>query len=116
MKVIAYPFMTLKGPAGQIRVCTDEQYNKLNMEEVDKINSHTIPFSFFKDYVEYRGKKIEVLEGKMQEQEYGFFKGMWLKSSIITVVDARKLLHLFDLPYDEFIKIYCEYLLEVNFL
>ncbi|MES2566213.1 MAG: hypothetical protein V4565_05070 [Bacteroidota bacterium] len=117
MPLITVPFISDSGKVDYfICGCTNEEQEKF-MNRTDEINSHYIPTSFFTKYITDLHRTIDEVD-KFTEyavEELNGFKYTWKGSNVLTLVMVRKVLHGYDLSFDEFIDAYASYLKSVNF-
>lgn len=115
MPIIAIPFYSLDGLRAHTLYVSKLEYQNNAMEKNDKINSHTVPTSYFKWYVENAGKTLGDFKSRPQKFDTEFLDGVWHFSNVITVQDARELLNSIELNSNDFFSQYCEYLKTVQF-
>lgn len=119
MPLIAIPFLTgVNEWAARIVGCTFEQYEKykLDMGFQEEINSHTIPTSFFTDYVTKKNCMVNDINNWTTKtiDERKDFISSWTHTNVLNIVKIRGLLDGFNLSYEDFIDAYAIYLKSYN--
>lgn len=121
MPIIAMAFYTLDGLGANTRYVTDEEYRSRNMDEYDKINSHTIPALYFKEFLLKQEPPVTLdalkIQSKSRHQKFTDkdLEAVWANTSVITVIDVRELLDIAKIKPEAFFMEYGEYLITVQF-
>ncbi|HWY11352.1 MAG TPA: hypothetical protein VN026_08505 [Bacteroidia bacterium] len=118
MKIIALPVGSETGVTAVIVGCTDKEYEAYMKGDLIHISSHTIPTSFFTEYMAKRNIKaddIAELKHLTAQEKYNFIN-QWKLLNMLTVSLVRQILFGFNLDYYEFVDAYCSYLKTVSFI